>query len=112
MKDNDIRLTREEWEIVEEQCKDCQFWNSTGCVHPDAGWPEPVPDCPCFHRIREKMDNKVVVEIETDLETLSNADYHARASTVDFARMKLTDAILDALSPEDKIRLEKYQKGE
>lgn len=58
------------------------------------------------------MDNKVVVEIEISFLTLSNADYHARASTVFFARRKLVDVVLEALSPEDKIRLEKYQKGE
>ena len=48
MKD-DIKLTREEWRVVEEQCKDCQFWGySQGCMLPEAIDPEPALSCDAF----------------------------------------------------------------
>lgn len=60
----------------------------------------------------KEMNNKVVVEIEIDLETLANADFHPNLHVRHLARRALLDTALDALSPEDKIRLEKYQEGE
>ena len=49
MDKDSIRLTREEWRLVEEQCKDCLYWgNSKGCMLPSAGDPEPAPNCTEF----------------------------------------------------------------
>ena len=56
--------------------------------------------------------NKVVVEIEIDLRTLTNATSAPSMGLRDLARINIMWRILDALSPEDKIRLEKYQKGD
>lgn len=58
------------------------------------------------------MDNKVVVKIEVDLETLDDAVHAPQIATRNEARIRLTWAILGALPPEDYLRLEKYQKGE
>ena len=41
-----IRLTREEWETVEEQCKDCHYWTDDGCnCFPPLKAPLPVKRC-------------------------------------------------------------------
>lgn len=58
------------------------------------------------------MSNKVVVEIEIDLDTLGEATSAPSAGFRNLARIDIVWTILRALTPEDKIRLKKYQKGE
>ncbi len=46
MTDDPIKLTAEEWKLVQEQCKDCCFWDDReGCSFPEAGFAEPTKDC-------------------------------------------------------------------
>lgn len=58
------------------------------------------------------MSNKVVIEIEIDLETLANAADARSMGILQQARRQIVEVVIDALTPEDKIRLEKYQKGD
>lgn len=53
---NEIRLTRGEWKVVEEQCSKCKLWdNREGCMF-DAGKsthdPYPVQECNMFEEKR------------------------------------------------------------
>ena len=42
---NDIELSREDWDIVEYQCRYCRLWSNTmGCFYEGVD-PHPVKDC-------------------------------------------------------------------
>ena len=41
-----IKLTVNEWGIVQEQCRKCQHWDDiNGCLFPDANDANPAEDC-------------------------------------------------------------------
>lgn len=61
-----IRLTKEEWEFVETQCKYCGCWdNDEGCEYSTAASPEPVGDC--LVRKAERKPDALIKDAIDDL---------------------------------------------